>query len=638
MSNPAWSTQQVDHDIYNESRWTREGRAGQAPASLAAQEPYGSAIAPQRGNHFDVQSDDASASSQQRVPGYMHASGQVIMVDSHDSGPDHVIRGSLDAPKPSYPSSDVQLKLKGGKATARSDPWQPYESAPRENYFLGFMPTQFYELRWAFMRYNPLTWTVGQKSFTWGEALIFTLILAQMVWVSFMWAFHPEFRVDVILTGRLASLALMTVFFLSLHSNTIMLLVFGLPFDRQLPWHKLMACVCIVNGTMHFLAFYVGGRAKSLSDPTRHHHVTVAINHAYGMEVTGWLLFAPIVGMSILGIPAIARRNFAGFYRTHVVFAFFAAVGAAFHGFGSALAAGYVPMSLPGGVFWLFDILIRFAFGTRLSAEKKAQLKLIADPAAPERTVVEVSVENKRKHYTAGQWVFICFPQLGVLHWHPFTISSASDDERFSIHMLCGSHWTGRVRELAEKGEPVKAYIEGPYGAPMIDVHGTRYKCFVVVSGGVGWTFVRSWKRQLIFDASRGRPVKSINCIAILKAADRHQLPEFSGWDVPGSDSPACADILTQEDVFLTGKRTTADGVTDKLTPASTPGVTITRGRPELSKLLARTARTAVAVGESRVAVMICGNQGIVERVLDTALKANTDQVTFDCHHEMFSF
>lgn len=76
------------------------------------QEPYGSAIAPQRGNQFDVQSDDASASSQQRVPGYVHASGQVIMVDSHDSGPDHVIRGSLDAPKPSYPSSDVQLKLK----------------------------------------------------------------------------------------------------------------------------------------------------------------------------------------------------------------------------------------------------------------------------------------------------------------------------------------------------------------------------------------------------------------------------------------------------------------------------------------------------------------------------------------------
>lgn len=68
------------------------------------------------------------------------------------------------------------------------------------------------------------------------------------------------------------------------------------------------------------------------------------------------------------------------------------------------------------------------------------------------------------------------------------------------------------------------------------------------------------------------------------------------------------------------------------------PGVYITHGRPDLASLLARTASTAVSLGESRVAVMICGNQGIVERVLATALEASTDKVSFDCHHEKFSF
>ena len=168
------------------------------------------------------------------------------------------------------------------------------------------------------------------------------------------------------IAGRLASLSLMTVFFLSLHSNTVMLLLFGLPFDRQLPWHKLLAVVTIVNGTLHFLAFYLGCRAESVMDPSRHHHVAETWSHAYGMEVTGWLLFAPVLAMSILGVPALARRNFAAFYRTHVVFAFCAAVGAAFHGFGAAVAARYIPMSLPGGVFWLIDIFIRFAFGARM--------------------------------------------------------------------------------------------------------------------------------------------------------------------------------------------------------------------------------------------------------------------------------
>lgn len=44
----------------------------------------------------------------------------------------------------------------------------------------------------------------------------------------------------------------------------------------------------------------------------------------------------------------------------------------------------------------------------------------------------------------------------------------------------------------------MQAYIEGPYGAPMVDVHGLRYKCFMLVSTGMGWTFVRAWKRQLV--------------------------------------------------------------------------------------------------------------------------------------------
>lgn len=91
-----------------------------------------------------------------------------------------------------------------------------------------------------------------------------------------------------------------------------------------------------------------------------------------------------------------------------------------------------------------------------LSAEKHAELRLIANPAAPSRTVVEVSVENKCQRYTAGQWVFLCFPQLGVLHWHPFTISSASADGRLSVHMLCGDRWTGSVRELAERAGTAK--------------------------------------------------------------------------------------------------------------------------------------------------------------------------------------
>ena len=75
-----------------------------------------------------------------------------------------------------------------------------------------------------------------------------------------------------------------------------------------------------------------------------------------------------------------------------------------------------------------------------------------------------------------------------------------------------------------------QAYVEGPYGAPMIDTHGPRYKCFLIISSGMGWTFLRAWKRQLLQDASRGRGVRAITSVAIMRHHDRYLAPEFTGW------------------------------------------------------------------------------------------------------------
>ena len=61
-----------------------------------------------------------------------------------------------------------------------------------------------------------------------------------------------------------------------------------------------------------------------------------------------------------------------------------------------------------------------------------------------------------RRRFTAGQWVFLCFPAAGVLHWHPFTISSAGSDSELSVHMRCGGPWTDGVEQLADKPSPAK--------------------------------------------------------------------------------------------------------------------------------------------------------------------------------------
>ena len=67
-----------------------------------------------------------------------------------------------------------------------------------------------------------------------------------------------------------------------------------------------------------------------------------------------------------------------------------------------------------------------------------------------------MSVPNTRKKYSAGQWVFVCVPVLGILHWHPFTISSSAQDTEMTLHFGAGGNWTTPVAAFALEGKPIK--------------------------------------------------------------------------------------------------------------------------------------------------------------------------------------
>lgn len=81
----------------------------------------------------------------------------------------------------------------------------------------------------------------------------------------------------------------MVVYLVAIHNNSVLLLVAGLPFDRALPWHKLLAFSALFNSLIHMAAFYHGGRASGLPavDPSPDHHIYTHLTRAYGMEITG---------------------------------------------------------------------------------------------------------------------------------------------------------------------------------------------------------------------------------------------------------------------------------------------------------------------------------------------------------------
>lgn len=78
----------------------------------------------------------------------------------------------------------------------------------------------------------------------------------------------------------------------------------------------------------------------------------------------GWLLAVPIFAMTFMGWAYISRRCFAAFYKVHILSAAATIVGVMLHGFGAAITSGIMPLALPGGAFWLLDLVLRATFGS----------------------------------------------------------------------------------------------------------------------------------------------------------------------------------------------------------------------------------------------------------------------------------
>ncbi|CAF4628797.1 unnamed protein product [Rotaria sp. Silwood1] len=87
-----------------------------------------------------------------------------------------------------------------------------------------------------------------------------------------------------------------------------------------------------------------------------------------------------------------------------------------------------------------------------------------------------------------GQYIYLkCF-SISKFEWHPFTITSATDENYISIHIRTIGNWT---KELAKKFEKYpenipRLAIDGPYGSPADDVF--NYDSVILIGAGIGVT------------------------------------------------------------------------------------------------------------------------------------------------------
>uniref|UniRef100_A0A8C8A7Q0 NADPH oxidase 1 n=1 Tax=Otus sunia TaxID=257818 RepID=A0A8C8A7Q0_9STRI len=102
--------------------------------------------------------------------------------------------------------------------------------------------------------------------------------------------------------------------------------------------------------------------------------------------------------------------------------------------------------------------------------------------------VLELQMQKKGFRMEVGQYIFINCPAISLLEWHPFTLTSAPEEDFFSIHIRAAGDWTERLIDTFQQQNPEMPRIEvdGPFGTASEDVF--QYEVAMLVGAGIGVT------------------------------------------------------------------------------------------------------------------------------------------------------
>ncbi|WP_374348970.1 ferric reductase-like transmembrane domain-containing protein [Chitinimonas sp.] len=203
-------------------------------------------------------------------------------------------------------------------------------------------------------------------------------------------------------------------------------------------------------------------------------------------------------------------------------------------------------------MFWAWAIVpgALYALNRLWQMQRQAQLSCLfaLEPLADQ----VLRVELKRPpgfRFQAGDYLYLRIPEIDRQQWHPFTLSSAPEADRLTLHIRNAGYWTGQLHQLArDKPEgllPLPVQIDGPYSAP--SVVALRSKVTILVAGGIGITPYASLLQHVALQAQQGqmRVKEKIYVFWVCRT------PEAVSWIRPILNQLACGPAGAQVDVRI---------------------------------------------------------------------------------------
>ncbi|KAM9172563.1 NADPH oxidase 2 [Pangshura tecta] len=137
-------------------------------------------------------------------------------------------------------------------------------------------------------------------------------------------------------------------------------------------------------------------------------------------------------------------------------------------------------------ILYFFERLVRFW----RSQQKVVITKVVNHPFK----TFELQMMKKGFKMEVGQYIFVQCPTVSHLEWHPFTLTSAPEEDYFSIHIRIVGDWTEGLssacgcdkQEFQEAWKLPKILVDGPFGTASEDVF--SYETVMLVGAGIGVT------------------------------------------------------------------------------------------------------------------------------------------------------
>ncbi|KAL9005646.1 MAG: hypothetical protein Q9188_001602 [Gyalolechia gomerana] len=289
-------------------------------------------------------------------------------------------------------------------------------------------------------------------------------------------------------------------------------------FDKNVAFHKLVAYSIVLFTWIHTIAHWNNFAQLAAKNNLGFKGFALA-NFTTGPGWSGYIMLVVLMVMLVTSLERFKSKNHERFWFTHHLFGIFFVFWSV-HGAFCMIKTDVAPFCSRTGVFWQYWMYGGFVYLIeRMLREIRGRHKtFISKVIQHPSNVVEIQIKKERTKSRAGQYIFLCCPEISVWQYHPFTLTSAPEEDYISVHIRCVGDFTKKLAAVVgcnfDKGDgkvpegsavvsidhnapkmdvdPAirrilpRVYIDGPFGSASEDVF--RYEVAVLVGAGIGVT------------------------------------------------------------------------------------------------------------------------------------------------------